>query len=88
MSGLLIINIGLTGLIDGAIPDWYYYISLLNPLSVYSNLNSIALNLGFGEPLSITFPTIFSGELMAGLLFLWIIVFLLLSIWRFNNKDV
>ena len=70
------------------LPDWYYYLSLINPLSIYGNLNSIALNLNFGQQISFSYPTIFSGELMTGLLILWIVVFILLAIWRFNKKDV
>lgn len=88
MSGILIMSIGFSGLLDSTIPEWYYYISLANPLSVYGNLNQIALNLSFGQQVSITYPSIFSGELMAGLLVVWILVFLILSIWRFNFKDI
>lgn len=88
LTGILVMNIGLEGLLEETLPEWYYYLSLINPLSVYGNLNSIALNLNFGQQMSLSYPTIFSGELMTGLLLVWILIFLLLSIWRFNKKDV
>jgi Cu-processing system permease protein len=88
LTGILLMGMGISGILEGTIPEWYYYISLINPLSIFSNLNSIALNLSFGQQISITYPSIFSGELMAGLLIVWILVFLILSIWRFNNKDI
>jgi Cu-processing system permease protein len=87
-AGILFMSISFSELLDGTIPEWYQYLTLINPLSVYSNLNSIALNLNFGQAVSISYPSMFSGELMAGILFLWIIVLIFLSIWRFNNKDV
>jgi len=87
-TGLLAMSVGLQGLIEGTIPEWYHYLTLINPLSIYGNLNSIALNLSFGGQANFTYPSIFSGGLMAGLLLLWIVIFLLLSIWRFNKKDI
>ena len=87
-TGILAISVGLQGLIEGTIPEWYHYLTLINPLSIYGNLNSIALNLNFGGQINFTYPSIFSGGLMAGLLLLWILIFLLLSIWRFNKKDI
>jgi len=88
MSGILIMSVGFSGLLEGTIPEWYYYISLINPLSIFGNLNSIALNLSFGQQVPITYPSIFSGELMAVLLIVWILVLLILSIWRFNTQDI
>ncbi|UCD12968.1 MAG: ABC transporter permease [Thermoplasmatales archaeon] len=87
-TGILATAVGLSGLLEGEIPEWYHLLTLTNPLSVYGNLNSLALNLSFGEQITISYPSFFSGELMAGLLILWIVIFLLLSIWRFNKKDI
>ena len=87
-TGIMATTVGLSGLVEGKIPDWYHILNLTNPLSIYGNLNSLALNINFSEQITISYPSFFSGELMAGLLLVWIVIFSVLSIWRFNKKDI
>jgi len=86
--GIILFSTGST-----IIPDWYYGLELLNPVSVYSNFVSINV-----VPISqmmqtvtttpITYPSFLTNWLLLPLLFLWIIVFFVLAYWRFNKQDI
>jgi Cu-processing system permease protein len=95
MSGILIYTVGIENLISGTtvnIPDWYYGIELLNPLSAYSAL--VGLNVGpvanatQGTGVTIQYPWFYTTGLMLLILFVWIVAFLILALWRFNKRDV
>jgi len=71
-------------------PDWYHFLNLFNPISVYSILISISIapvqsSTGAGFILN---PSWYSTSLLLGVLFLWIFVFFILAIWRFQQKDI
>jgi len=88
-AGLLVSTVGLTNLTAGNIPEWYYVITLFNPIDVYSSLISITI-----RPVStsisgvVPYPAWYSPGLLLGVLFVWIVVFFVLAAWRFNRKDV
>jgi Cu-processing system permease protein len=91
-SVILIGSIGLENLLNGAIPDWYYGLEMLNPVTVYSyfvslNVVSISQFTG-GAPVSIHYPSFISNVLIVPVLFLWIAVFFILGWWRFNTQDI
>ncbi len=71
-------------------PDWYHFLNLFNPISVYSTLITITIgpvqsSTGAGF---IPNPSWYSTSLLMGVLFLWIVVFFILAIWRFQQKDI
>jgi ABC-type transport system involved in multi-copper enzyme maturation permease subunit len=71
-------------------PDWYHFLNLFNPISVYSTLISITIGpvqSSTGSGL-IPNPSWYSTELLIGVLLAWIIVFFILAAWRFQRKDI
>jgi Cu-processing system permease protein len=72
------------------VPDWYHVLNLFNPISVYSILIGITIapvqsSTGAGF---IPTPSWYSTSLLLGVLFTWIVVFFILTIWRFHQKDI
>ncbi len=71
-------------------PDWYFVLNLSNPISVYSTLIGLAI----GPVQSTTGanlipnPSWYSTGLLLGVLVVWIIVFFILAVWRFQRKDI
>ncbi len=81
----------LTDIVSGVVPDWYFLIDLINPMSVYTAL--VFLNVGGGIPSAGTtpqlqYPEFYSSWLMMLILCIWIIAFSALSYWRFSKKDI
>jgi Cu-processing system permease protein len=71
-------------------PDWYFVLNLFNPISVYSTLITLAIgpvqtSTGSGF---IPNPSWYSTGLLLTILVVWIIVFFILSVWRFQRKDI
>ena len=77
---------------QGVVPDWYYLLDLINPMSVYAAL--VFLNVGLSFPTGsastpqLQYPEFYTSGLMVFILFLWIVVFFALSYWRFSKKDI
>ena len=72
------------------VPDWYFALNLLNPISVYSSLIGVAIapvQSSTGSGL-IPNPTWYSPGLLLGVLVIWVIVFFILAVWRFQRKDI
>jgi ABC-type transport system involved in multi-copper enzyme maturation permease subunit len=72
------------------VPEWYYALNLFNPISVYSSLISMTIGpvqstTGAGM---IPNPSWYSTGLLLGVLIAWIIVFFILAVWRFHQKDI
>ncbi len=96
LSGLLFSTVGFEQFIAGTatIPDWYYGIELVNPLSAYSGL--VSLNVGPVKIMAsqgvsgvtVQYPSFYTSWLMLVILFIWIAAFLLLAFWRFNKRDI
>jgi Cu-processing system permease protein len=81
----------LSDIAKGVVPDWYFLVDLVNPMSVYSAL--VYLNIGGGASPNFTgprlqYPEFYSSILMVLILLLWIIGFFALSYLRFKNKDI
>ena len=87
--GIMAASTGLEGLVSGDVPDWYYALNLINPLSVYSTL--VSLNVGpvsTIEGISISYPDFYSSILMTFILLIWIVGFLVLTFWKFDRSDI
>ena len=72
------------------VPDWYFALNLFNPISVYSSLIGITIapvQSSTGSSF-IPNPSWYSAELLLFVLCMWIIVFFILAIWRFHQKDI
>jgi Cu-processing system permease protein len=72
------------------VPDWYFILNLFNPISVYSSVISMTIapvQSSTGSSF-IPNPSWYSPELLMGVLFTWIIVFFILAVWRFHQKDI
>lgn len=87
---MAITSTGLDTLIEGNLPDWYYAIDLINPLSVYATLVSInVVPIGVNQlPIEFNYPSFYSNPLLVSILLCWILVFLLLSYFVFTRKDI
>ena len=91
--GLLATTIDFTEIAMGSTitaPDWYYGLSLFNPISVYSSFISISIgpiqsSSGAGV---LPNPSWYSTGLLIGVLLTWIIVFFIVAVWRFQRKDI
>lgn len=91
--GILAANVGLEnitaiGLGEQQPPSWYYIVTLLNPIDVYSTLNVLALGITLPNLTISSYPEFFSSYLMAFLLILWITIFQILAFWRFKKADI
>lgn len=72
------------------VPDWYHFLNLFNPISVYTALITItigAVQSSTGAGL-IPNPSWYSSGLLLGVFLAWIIVFFALAVWRFQRKDI
>jgi len=82
----------LSDIMTGVVPDWYFLIDLVNPMSVYSAL--VFLNIGGGSvpsggtSVALQYPEFYTTGLLALILVLWVVCFSLLSYWRFSKKDI
>lgn len=93
LIGIAWAGAALTDIAQGIVPDWYFLVDLINPMSVYSALVFLNVEgLGFGTGGSITpqlqYPEFYSSGLMVFILILWIVGFFALSYWRFSRKDI
>lgn len=93
LIGLAFAGAAFSDIMAGHAPDWYYGVSLINPMTAYSTL--VTLNVGnisavsatSGAP-SLQYPNFYTSGLMILILFAWITSFLFLSYWKFNRKDI
>ena len=79
----------INNLSSNSFPDWYFGIQNINPLQSYSTLLSInigSLQQDIGS--FVGYPEFISNEFLIGILTLWIIVCISISIWRFNKTDI
>lgn len=90
--GLLATTIDFSSVLNETlvIPDWYYVLSFINPIAVYSSLIGITIgpvqsSIDAGM---IPYPSWYSPGLLLGVLVLWIIVFFSVAVWRFQQKDI
>lgn len=92
-SIILIGNVGLENFLSTTIPDWYYILELLNPVSVYSyfisiNVVPLTQTIQGSTSVVIKYPSFISNSLLLPILFLWIVLFFILTYWRFNKQDI
>jgi ABC-type transport system involved in multi-copper enzyme maturation permease subunit len=90
-AGILIAGLSFDDILAGVIPDWYYGLQLINPLSAYSGLVSVnvkAVGNMAVEGVDISYPSFYTSWLMILILAIWIIVSIFLAFWRFNEKDI
>lgn len=88
--GIAVAGQALGEIMSGNIPEWYFAVELINPMSVYSafvvlNIGPVSASQGF---VGIEYPSFYNSGLMIAILLIWIFGFLLLAFWRFNKKDI
>jgi Cu-processing system permease protein len=90
---LLLIITGSINLMDPSslgVPEWYFVLQFLNPLSTYSDL--VTINVASGaqnnQLLILSYPSYYTTEVLVAVLIIWLIVFLVLAFWRFRIRDV
>lgn len=75
-----------------SIPTWYYIIDMINPLQIYSYLVSLnvptVLSSQSDLASTFTYPSFITIPLTTLLLFLWIVICMVLSYWKFSNNDI
>lgn len=89
--GLLITSIDITQVIEQQtfiVPDWYHVLNLLNPTAVYSSLLGSAIGPVSSMSGAIPAPSWYSAGLLVGVLFIWMFVFFVVGLWRFQRKDI
>jgi len=93
LIGVAFAGAAFSDIIAGNAPDWYYGVSLINPMTAYSVL--VTLNIGSMGAMSaasaspqLQYPDFYTSGLMLLILFTWLVGFLSLSYWRFNKKDI
>ena len=71
-------------------PDWYNIIQFFNPTAVYSSLITVAISPVSSMDFSsiIPPPSWYSSWLLVSVLFVWILLFFSLAVWRFQKKDI
>ncbi len=92
-AGVLAATIGIEGILTGTIPEWYYALELLNPVSVYSDVISlnvvpISSTIQNNTNISIQYPSFITNWLLLPIMLLWIAVFFFLAVWRFQKQDI
>jgi len=84
----MIVDIG--SIATGSIPDWYYAVEMINPLSSYNGLVSVNIESvsNTGSQFIVTYPDFYSTPILTSVLLVWLIVFLALSILVFKKRDL
>ena len=91
LMGIAFAGAAFSDILEGIVPEWYYGIQLINPMSVYSalvTLNVEGILSSASSTVQIQYPSFYTTWLMVLILFVWIVGFLLLSYWRFYKKDI
>ena len=91
LGGILIMGVGIEEIMAGSfqVPEWYFGLSLFNPMDVYSSLVTMSITgLSSSSEIPLTYPSYYSTGLMVFILSAWIAVFQFLSYWFFNKKDM
>lgn len=80
----------INSIISGGLPDWYYAIEMVNPLSSYGALVSINVESvsNASQQFIGSYPDFYSTPLLTFVLLVWLMVFLVLSILKFKNRDL
>ncbi len=84
----MVVDIG--SIATGNIPDWYYAMEMINPLSSYNGLVSINIESvsNIGQQFIGSYPDFYSTPILTFVLLVWLIVFLMLSIFIFKKRDL
>jgi Cu-processing system permease protein len=90
--GIAIMAVGnLESLFAGAgIPDWYYAVEMINPLSSYNILVSINIESvsSIGQGLVVSYPSFYSTQILTLVLIVWLTAFLAFSALLFKKRDL
>ncbi len=89
--GLLVASVDFNQIVEEqtvVAPGWYHILNLFNPSSVYSSILDIAISPASSIPSMTPAPSWYSIGLLVGVLFLWIFIFFIIALWRFQRKDI
>ena len=89
--GLLLTSIDLNQVMEDLTliaPWWYHVLNLFNPISVYSSLLTITIGPISSTTSGISNPSWYSGGSLTLVLFVWILIFFIIALWRFQRKDI
>ena len=89
--GLLVASVDFNQIVEEqtvVAPGWYHILNLFNPSSVYSSTLDIAISPASSIPSMTPAPSWYSIGLLVGVLFLWIFIFFIIALWRFQRKDI
>ena len=93
LVGVAFAGAAIEDIIAGNVPEWYYGVQLINPMSAYSAL--VSLNVGNMDTIStgtggvqLHYPEFYTSGLMLAIIAIWIVSFLALAYWRFYKKDI
>ncbi|MEM1513680.1 MAG: ABC transporter permease subunit [Candidatus Thermoplasmatota archaeon] len=70
-------------------PDWYYFLSALNPVSAFESIVYLNVTpIREGIPIKINYPSFYNNYFLFSMLFIWIIISLAIAYLFFKNKDI
>ena len=88
--GVASMIVDISSIASGEIPDWYFAIEMINPLSSYNGLVSINIESvsNVGQQFLGSYPDFYSTPILTLVLLIWLAVFLILSILLFKKRDL
>jgi len=77
-------------LLEDGLPDWYFAVDMINPISAFSSLVSINIEsvTNLNQQFIGSYPDFYSTPILTLILLIWIIVFIVLSIFFFKKRDL
>ena len=78
----LLLEVGMEGALAGKIPDWLYALDFLNPLSMYTSL--VDMLAGSAKNL----PSFYTPYSLVAVFLIWILLFFLLTVLKFERTDI
>jgi Cu-processing system permease protein len=91
--GLLLTSVDINHIVQVqsiVVPGWYHVLNLFNPTSVYSSILTTAIGpvSSMDSSSMIPAPSWYSIGLLVSILFIWIFIFFIFAVWRFQRKDI
>ena len=80
----------LTSIFSDGLPDWYFAIEMINPLSAFNGLVSIDIEsvTNTNQQFIGSYPDFYSTPILTMILLIWLFVFMILSILIFKKRDL
>ena len=90
IAGIAIASGGIDLMLSEGLPEWYYAVNIINPISAYGTLVSLNVGPVSASPIEdiLSTPEFYSSWLMVAILLLWTILSLVLAYVFFKKRDL